>query len=257
MKIQAYLHVTFLYVASQTQGYVNELTMSLRHELSNHILSFVELKTSEFVQQPICHTILSNAGTSTVRYYCTILLLINGADMCRQNSTVPSIELKYTSLYRWVGPTYGKRQRIKLRDVFATMRHIQIHIYCFTENNVRRTNTGEEGLRETKNNVFGLATEDRGRQYQLRGTKDVRSGQVQMESMKMETCHMVEHCRKRESVRVGEREGGRAYNRHTCIYVYQQVHMPSAFCRRQLNVLLSVVSPFASDVIFMVIYVIY
>ena len=28
-------------------------------------------------------------------------------------------------------------------------------------------NTGEEGLRETKNNAFGLATEDRGRQYQL------------------------------------------------------------------------------------------
>ena len=26
-----------------------------------------------------------------------------------------------------------------------------------TENNVRRTNTGEEGLRETKNNAFGLA----------------------------------------------------------------------------------------------------
>jgi len=34
-----------------------------------------------------------------------------------------------------------------------------------TENNVRRTNTGEEGSRETKNNAFGLATEDRGRQY--------------------------------------------------------------------------------------------
>jgi len=29
-----------------------------------------------------------------------------------------------------------------------------------TENNVRRTNTGEEGLRETKNNALGLATED-------------------------------------------------------------------------------------------------
>ena len=28
-------------------------------------------------------------------------------------------------------------------------------------------NTGEESLRETKNNAFGLATEDRGRQYQL------------------------------------------------------------------------------------------
>ena len=34
-----------------------------------------------------------------------------------------------------------------------------------------RTNTGEEGLRETKNNAFGLATEDRGRQYQLRRTR--------------------------------------------------------------------------------------
>jgi len=47
-----------------------------------------------------------------------------------------------------------------------------------TENNVIRTNTREEGLRETKNNAFGLATEDRGRQYQLRRTKDVRPGQV-------------------------------------------------------------------------------
>ena len=36
-----------------------------------------------------------------------------------------------------------------------------------TENNVRRTNTGEEGSRETKKNVLGLVTEDRGRQYQL------------------------------------------------------------------------------------------
>jgi len=36
-----------------------------------------------------------------------------------------------------------------------------------TENNVRRTNTrvGLEGLRETENNVLGLATEDGGRQY--------------------------------------------------------------------------------------------
>jgi len=30
-----------------------------------------------------------------------------------------------------------------------------------TENNVRRTNTEEEGLWKTKNNAFGLATEDR------------------------------------------------------------------------------------------------
>jgi len=37
----------------------------------------------------------------------------------------------------------------------------------------------EEGSRETKNNAFGLATEDRGiKAYQLRRTKDVRSGQV-------------------------------------------------------------------------------
>jgi len=34
-----------------------------------------------------------------------------------------------------------------------------------TENNVRRTNTGEEGLRETKNNAFGLASGDILRQY--------------------------------------------------------------------------------------------
>jgi len=49
------------------------------------------------------------------------------------------------------------------------------------ENNVRRTNTGEEGLRETKNDTFGLAIElieDRGRQYQLPRTKDVRPGPV-------------------------------------------------------------------------------
>ena len=37
--------------------------------------------------------------------------------------------------------------------------------WLITENNVRRTNTGEEGLRETKNNAFGLATEDGGREY--------------------------------------------------------------------------------------------
>ena len=43
-----------------------------------------------------------------------------------------------------------------------------------TENNARRTNTGEEGLRKTKNNAFGLVTEDGGRQYLLRRTKDVR-----------------------------------------------------------------------------------
>jgi len=34
-----------------------------------------------------------------------------------------------------------------------------------TENNVRRTNTRVEGLRETEKNVLGLATEDGGRQY--------------------------------------------------------------------------------------------
>jgi len=58
-----------------------------------------------------------------------------------------------------------------------------IDFCCFrvvivTDNNVRRTNAGEEGLWETKNNAFGLAIEDRGRQYQLRRTKDVRPGQV-------------------------------------------------------------------------------
>jgi len=31
-------------------------------------------------------------------------------------------------------------------------------------NNIRRTHTGEEGLRETKNNAFGLVTKDGGRQ---------------------------------------------------------------------------------------------
>jgi len=68
------------------------------------------------------------------------------------------------------------------------MSHPVYYSYCrshpetwlITENNVRRTNrpTGEEGLRETKNNAFGLATEYTGRQYQLRRTKDVRPGQV-------------------------------------------------------------------------------
>ena len=53
------------------------------------------------------------------------------------------------------------------------------------ENNVRTTHTGEECLRKTKNNAFGLVTEDRGRQYQLRRTKDVSPGQVKMESMKL------------------------------------------------------------------------
>ena len=32
-------------------------------------------------------------------------------------------------------------------------------------------------------------------EYQLRRPTDVRPGQVKMESMKMETCHMAEHCR--------------------------------------------------------------
>jgi len=54
-----------------------------------------------------------------------------------------------------------------------------------TENNVRRTNRAEESLRETKNNAFGLATEDRRRQYQLQRTKDVHRGMVEMESVKM------------------------------------------------------------------------
>jgi len=43
---------------------------------------------------------------------------------------------------------------------------------------ISRANTGEEGLRETKNNAFGLATEDRRKQCQLRRTKDVCPGQV-------------------------------------------------------------------------------
>jgi len=50
--------------------------------------------------------------------------------------------------------------------------------WLITENNVRRTNTGEEGLRKIKNDAFGLATEDSRRQYQLWRTKDVRPGQV-------------------------------------------------------------------------------
>jgi len=54
--------------------------------------------------------------------------------------------------------------------------------------------TGEEGSLEM-NNVLGLVTEDGGRQ--LRRTKDALPGQVKMESMKMETCHMAEHCRER------------------------------------------------------------
>ena len=42
--------------------------------------------------------------------------------------------------------------------------------WLITENNVRRTNTGEEGLRET----------------------NLRPGQIKTESMKMETCHTAE-----------------------------------------------------------------
>ena len=37
---------------------------------------------------------------------------------------------------------------------------------------------GKKAYGETKNNAFGLATEDRGKQYQLQRTKDVRPGQV-------------------------------------------------------------------------------
>ena len=43
---------------------------------------------------------------------------------------------------------------------------------------LRITLEGQEGLRKTKNNAFGLATEDRRRQYQLRRTKNLRPGQV-------------------------------------------------------------------------------
>ena len=57
--------------------------------------------------------------------------------------------------------------------------------WLITENNVRETNAGEEGLRETKNNVLGLATEDGGRQYQL--WKTVSSGHIKIESMKPAT----------------------------------------------------------------------
>jgi len=46
-----------------------------------------------------------------------------------------------------------------------TRSHPQTETRLITENNVRRTNTGEEGSRETKNNVVGLATEDGGMQY--------------------------------------------------------------------------------------------
>jgi len=66
--------------------------------------------------------------------------------------------------------------------------------------NVRRANTGEEGLRETKNNAIGLATEDRGRQYQLRRTKDVRPGQVyRLDGVNKDgNLPMAEHYRERE-----------------------------------------------------------
>ena len=43
----------------------------------------------------------------------------------------------------------------------------QFFFTFITENNVRRTNTGDKGLWETKNNAFGLGTKDGGRQYQL------------------------------------------------------------------------------------------
>ena len=46
--------------------------------------------------------------------------------------------------------------------------------WLITENNVRRTNTGEEGLRETKNNAFGSATED-------------EEGNISYEELKMST----------------------------------------------------------------------
>jgi len=54
-----------------------------------------------------------------------------------------------------------------------------------------------EGQKQGKKvyNVLALATEDGERQYYLQRTKDVRPGQVKMESLKMETCHMAKHCR--------------------------------------------------------------
>ena len=76
--------------------------------------------------------------------------------------------LKMVETERKIMDTVRSRQKRMARS----------HPEIITENNVRRTNAGEEGLRETKNNAFGLATEDRGRQYQIQRTKDVRPGQV-------------------------------------------------------------------------------
>jgi len=62
--------------------------------------------------------------------------------------------------------------------------------WFITKDNVRRTNTREQRLWKTKNNVLGLVIEDGGRhcQYQLWWTKDVGTRQIKMVSVKMETC---------------------------------------------------------------------
>jgi len=48
-------------------------------------------------------------------------------------------------------------------------------IWLITENNVRRTSTGEEGLRETKNNVLGLANKNGRRPLKFGMTYHFRS----------------------------------------------------------------------------------
>ena len=80
--------------------------------------------------------------------------------------------LKMVETERKIMDTVKSRQKRWLGHI---LRHDSL---LRNENNVRRTNTGEEGLRRPRTMFIGLATEDRGRQYQLRRTKDVRPGQV-------------------------------------------------------------------------------
>jgi len=54
---------------------------------------------------------------------------------------------------------------VRSRQSTEEMARSHPETWLVTENNVRRTNTGEEVLRETKNNALGSVTEDGGRQY--------------------------------------------------------------------------------------------
>ena len=88
----------------------------------------------------------------------------------------------------------------------------------------KKVNTWEERLRETKNNVLGLATKDGGRQWR---TKDVSSGQINIESAKMKTCHIGGIL----SIEIGQGCGS-AVNIRDCKHIRIRLSPGGLFCRQ-------------------------